>query len=171
MKYLRRGLLSALFALAVLLLATPSFAQQARSPGSIGIGLGASTVPAGLSMKTMAGGNFAIQGVVGAWRGHGRDWRYGADSLGVGVDFLYEMPPIASGRIVSLGWNYGLGAGVGLGDWGGAVIGGTGVLGLEFNFVPAPIDFVIEYRPGIYIGNSNFDLEFIDATGHIRFWF
>lgn len=149
---------------------TSSSAFAQRAPNGFGIGIGAGTIAGGLSIKTGSGG-FHFQGVIGPWRGHGPKWRYGADSIGVSGDFLYEQPALASGSVLSLGWNYGIGAGVGVGDWRGAIIGVTGVVGLEFNFVPAPIDVVIEYRPGIYIGNDALALEFVDFTPHVRFWF
>ncbi len=161
--------LAFVFALSLISLSSPADAQAQRPPGSVGIGIGSATGAAGVSLKTGMG-SFTFQGVAGTWRGHGVDWGFRGDTLGLAADFLYEMPTIASGQVVALGWNYGLGAGVGIGDV-GAAIGGTGVIGLEFNFQPAPIDFVVEYRPGIYIGNDDLDLEFVDFTGHLRFWF
>lgn len=161
--------LAFVFTLSLISLSASSEAEAQRLPGSFGIGIGTATGAAGVSFKTGMG-SFTFQGVAGTWRGQGLDWGFDGDALGLAADFLYEMPTIASGQIVALGWNYGLGAGVGVGD-GGAAIGGTGVLGLEFNFVPAPIDFVVEYRPGLYISDDDLDLEFIDFTGHLRFWF
>jgi hypothetical protein len=156
----------------LLLSSTTSFAQASRSSNSFGIGLGAATGASGLSFKTSTSSGFSFQGVVGTWRGWGGDWHFRADSIAVAGDFLYEMPPLASGSVLSLGWNYGLGLGLGLSDNGFAIIGGTGVLGLEFNFKPAPIDFVVEYRPGLYIGGGDdFDIDPVNATGHLRFWF
>ncbi|QDG50737.1 hypothetical protein FIV42_08340 [Persicimonas caeni] len=151
------------------LVSSSAFAQ--RAPNGFGIGIGAATVAGGLSIKTGTASGFTFQGVVGPWRGYGPEWRYGADSIAVAGDFLYEQAPLASGGLLSLGWNYGVGVGAGFGDWGGAVVGVTGVLGLEFNFVPAPIDVVLEYRPGLYIGENDFDIAFWDVTPHIRLWF
>ncbi len=157
--------------LTALFFATPAFAQRARSSNSFGLGIGAATIAAGLSFKTQTSRGFAFQGVVGTWRGHGRHWRFGGNSLGLGADFLYEMPSFARGRIVSVAWNYGLGVGVGLDNWDGALLGGTGVLGLEFDFVAAPFDFVLEYRPGLYFTDGFLGVEPIDATAHLRIWF
>jgi hypothetical protein len=162
---------AALIFVGALLASSSAFAQKSRSGGALGIGIGAATIPAGVSFKTATESGVSFQGVIGAWRGHGKDWRFGADSIGVAGDLLYEMPAIASGDVLSLAWNYGLGAGVGIGDFGGAIIGVTGVVGLEFNFVAAPIDVVLEYRPGLYIGDGVLDPEFVDFTPHIRFWF
>jgi hypothetical protein len=170
MKELAGRVIIAVFLVGMSLLGAPSIAQADRPPGDFGIGLGAATVPSGISFKTYTGKTVALQGVVGSWRGHGEDWRVGVDSFGVGLDLLYEMPSLAELQLLELGWNYGVGAGAGVDDDGEAVLGGTGVLGLEFNFNPAPIDFVIEYRPGLYI-DDGLQFEFADATGHLRWWF
>jgi hypothetical protein len=169
MKYLLKSLTIACVLGVLMFASSTSFAQ--RAPSGFGIGVGAATVASGLSIKTSTGSGYSFQGVIGTWRGWGRHWRFGGDSLAVAGDFLIEMPALASGQIVSLGWNYGLGAGVGLSPRGTAIIGGSGVLGLEFNFVPAPIDLVIEYRPGLYIGDNYGGIALLDATAHLRFWF
>lgn len=162
--------LAFVFALSLISLSSPSDAEAQRPPGSFGIGIGTATGAYGLSLKSGSAQPYTLQGVIGGWRGQGLDYRFNDDALGLAADFLYAMPTIASGGPLELGWNYGLGAGVGIGD-GGAAIGGTGVIGLEFNIVPAPIDFVVEYRPGLYLSDNDIDLEFIDFTGHLRFWF
>jgi hypothetical protein len=160
--------------LASVIFAAPAMAQASRSSNSLGVGIGTATVPFGLSLKTQIGGGLAVQVVAGVWRGYGDHWHIDDEELGVGADILVEQPSIVSGRLLALGWNYGAGAGVGFGGW-GTVIGVSGVLGLEFNFVAAPFDFVVEYRPGIYLGSgfgdSDIDLALVDFTGHLRFWF
>lgn len=174
MRMQMKGWLLAVVLLGAFLFATPAQAQASRDPGSLGVGVGAGTVVAGLSLKKPLGGSTAVQGVVGTFRGYGRHYGFYSDAFGLSADFLVEQPALVTGRVLSLGWNYGAGAGIGLGN-GTTILGVTGVLGLEFNFVPAPIDFVLEYRPGLYIGagygDSDVGLSLIDFTGHIRVWF
>lgn len=171
MNYTSLAKLTVAAACALLLSLASSSAFAQRAPNGFGIGIGAATVAGGLSIKTGSTSGFTFQGVVGPWRGYGNDWRWGADSIALAGDFLYEQPRLASGGLLSLGWNYGVGAGVGIGDWGGGVVGVTGVLGLEFNFVPVPIDVVLEYRPGLYVGENDFDVALWDVTPHLRIWF
>lgn len=174
MKLPVRMILLAVVLMGTFVFAAPAQAQAARDGSRLGVGIGAGAVVAGLSLKKPLGGALAVQGVIGTWRGYGRHWYIGGDAFGVAADILVEQAPLASGQVVSLGWNYGAGAGVGFGD-SSTLLGLTGVLGLEFNFMPAPIDFVLEYRPGLYIGagygDSDLGLSFIDFTGHLRFWF
>lgn len=172
MKLKMFGILAVL--LAATLFATPAMAQSSSDSSKFGIGLGAGTVAAGLSFKTLMSESTAFQATVGSWRGYGRHWHFSTSAFALGADFLMEQPPIFNNEVVEIGWNLGLGAGVGLiSD--ATVFGATGIAGLEFNFVPAPIDFVVEYRPGLYVGagygDANLSLSFIDFTGHIRVWF
>lgn len=164
----------AVIALAMLLFTTQAMAQASRDPSKIGVGLGAATVPAGISVKKNLGESVAAQGVVGAWRGYGRHYGIYSSAFGLGADLLMEQGPLGGGDLLSLGWNVGAGAGVGIAS-GGVIFGVTGVLGLEFNFVSAPFDIVAEYRPGLYLGAGYGDADigwsFIDFTGHVRFWF
>ncbi len=143
-----------------LALTAPAQAKDIRS-SSFGIGLGSGTVTNGLSGKFFMGKN-ALQVTLG-----GNDFKFGA--LHVGADYLWEMPALANGSVVEVAWNAGLGAGV--------VIGGddlfvavSGVLGLEFNFKPLPIDLVLEYRPSLsVIPKVGFGYD--GFTGHIRWYF
>ncbi len=105
----------------------------------------------------------AVQGVVGAYGG----WEGGG--LGLNADYLIERPPIASGEVIDLAWNFGAGAGVGIHD-NSAAVAVSGVLGLEFAFVPAPIDLVIEYRPTLGVV-PGIGVDLINATGHLRWFF
>ncbi len=139
-------------------------AESIRSGGMFGIGLGGGTGTSGLSMKYWMSSSHALQGVIGIWglgRGEGT-------VLALSGDYLFELPSLTKGSIIDLGWNIGLGPFLGIGDatW----IGVSGVLGLEFNFVPVPIDITIEYRPGLLVlPDVNADL--IAFTGHIRYFF
>ena len=85
-------------------------------------------------------------------------------------DGLYEMPILASTAVVDLGWNLGVGAGLGLADGGGFGLAASGVLGLELNFVPIPLDLVLEYRPELGIV-PDVDIDVVGFSGHIRWYF
>jgi hypothetical protein len=173
---MKRALTLAVF-LAALLVGGQAFAQTPNEAG-FGVGIGSSNMASGLSLKS-AQGSTAMQFVVGAWRGGWwgggrvgpyRDYDAYYGGLGASFDFLYEQPNIASTEPFNLGWNAGLGAGVGIdpdGFWG---LGGNGVVGLEFNFNPIPVDLTFEYRPGIYIYDDGFGIDFIDFGAHLRFW-
>lgn len=169
------GWIVALGCLAALLtFALPQSTQAQDLPGGFGIGLGSGTGAGGVSLKTPLGGNSSLQGVVGTWYGWTGDWREPGDTLAVSADYLLEMPTIASAEPFDIGWNYGLGGGVGIGDLGGIGLGGAGVLGLNIDFSPAalPLDVALEWRPGLYLTNDdNFDVEPVHFTGHVRLWF
>ncbi len=151
------------FALTLTLAATQASAEV-RSSGNFGIGLGGGTGASGVSMKYFMADAHAVQGVVGVW-GLGRD--YGT-VIGLSLDYLWEGPSLARGSVIDLGWAIGLGGFGGFGDafW----LGASGVLGLEFNFVPVPIDIVLEYRPGLLILND-LKADLINFGGHIRYYF
>jgi hypothetical protein len=129
-----------------------------------GIGLGGGTSASGVSMKYWMSSSHALQGVVGIWglgRGHGT-------VIGFSGDYLYELPSLTRNSVIDLGWNIGFGPFLGVGDktW----LGVSGVLGLEFNFVPVPIDITIEYRPGLQV-IPDVGADLIAFTGHIRYFF
>ncbi len=139
---------------------TASAGTPIQSGGNFGLGLGGGTHVSGLSGKYFFGNDLAGQAVVGWW-GAGRD----GGGLGVSGDLLFEMKPLVSTDPVDIAWNIGPGVNVGVGDatW----LGVNGVLGLEFNFKPVPIDLVLEYRPGLQvIQDLNPDL--IGFGAHIR---
>ena len=165
---LPRALVVALAAAVPLALcAAPTNAQATskfRSAGHWGIGLGSSTAGQGVSLKYFVS-DVALQGTVGSWGGYD-----GVGGIRVGVDGLYEMPIVASTPVVDLGWNLGVGAGVGLADGGGFGLAASGVLGLELNFVPIPLDVVLEYRPGVGIV-PDVDIDVVGFSGHIRWYF
>lgn len=143
-------------------LSVPGVAAASPPGGPFGIGLGGGTGPSGLSMKYHTGGT-ALQGVIG-WGGVGDDGGY----LAVSADFLLEQPEFAGGQGLSLAWNYGLGANVGVGD--ALALGVSAIAGLEFNIQPVPIDIVLEIRPGISL-LPGFDVSLLNGGGHIRYYF
>lgn len=132
--------------LASALFATPALAgTPIQSNGNLGLGLGAGTHVSGLSGKYFISSDFAGQLVVGWW-GLGR----GEGGIGLSGDLLWEQRPLLSVDALDLAWN--IGPGVNLVSGGGGFgLGVNGVLGLEFDFKPVPVDLVVEYRPGISV--------------------
>lgn len=156
-----RPLLAAVLGLT---LSTTAAAAPHRAGGYTGIGLGGGTSTSGISAKHFLNDRNAVQGVVGAWGG----W---SGTLGLSGDYLYEMPPLATGEALTVAWNVGPGVGLGLIPQTDQVaLAGNAVVGLELAVVPFPMDVVLEYRPTVQvIPNVAFDP--IAFTGHIRFFF
>ena len=153
--------------IAALTVVTASETAHADKPGTFGIGIGGGTISTGLSLKYYTGSSFALQGNVGLL-GSGRD-RFAGQGIAVSVDGLLEQSSLYRNQYFSLDWNFGLGGGVGvLSDT--LILAAAGVIGLEFNFIPIPIDFVVEYRPTLQILND-VNLDPIDFSGHVRFYF
>ncbi len=137
---------------------------------TFGIGIGGGLAVTGLSGKYMLREDLALQGVVGVLD-VGRD----DDSIGFSIDFLKEMPDLFSEDGVALAWNAGVGGLLGIyeddfGNDAGVKAGVSGIIGLEFVIDPIPLDLVLEYRPSIILVPRT-DIEFIDFSAHIRFWF
>ncbi len=160
-----KNILTSVFALA--LIAGWSSSALADKPGSFGIGIGAGTISSGLSLKYYSSPSFALQANVGTYGTAGD--RSNFDGLAFSVDGLLEQNALFKNDVVSIDWNLGLGAGLGLynDDLGLAV---AGVVGVEFNFVPVPIDFVVEYRPTLLL-SPDVHLEPVDFSGHLRVYF
>lgn len=159
------------------LLAEPALAaNQVRANGNFGIGLGGGTFATGVSMKYFLDAPLAVQGTVGWWRGRywcsSRNNCYGGgDSLAVNADLLWEMPAFAGNDAVKVAWMLGGGVGVGLDDFDNDFgLGASFVIGIELNIDPAPLDIVLEYRPGIYFLPA-VDIDPVNFTGHIRYYF
>ncbi|MFC1611829.1 hypothetical protein ACFL6C_12775 [Myxococcota bacterium] len=165
----------------VLIISMPAVAWSAnavRSAGNFGIGLGAGTFATGISMKYFLQQSLSIQGNVGWWRGtfhrFGK-YRYyyggGDNSLALSADLLFEQPSFAGNQAVKVAWEIGGGIGLGLEELGNDVgLGATFVIGIEINIDAAPVDVVLEYRPGFYV-LPRFALDLINITGHIRYYF
>ena len=136
-----------------------------------GIGLGMGTGASGVSGKLMAGPG-AFQGVVGVWgsgNGEGRYVRF--DGIALSLDYLFEMPTLASSQYFNIDWDFGLGGGVGVSTNGGTPgVAAAGIAGLEFNFTRAPIDVALEYRPTVGF-LPGFGIGLVGFTAHVRLWF
>lgn len=161
-----------LLALAALLSSSPALAlDPPRGGATFGLGVGGGTGISGLSGKYWLGEHNAFQGIVGTY-GSGRYKDYAGNTyytgLGIGLDYLYEMPSLVETEPVIIGWNLGFGASVGLAD--NTFVGAAGVLGLEADFQPVPIDLVLEYRPGLLL-YPGVGADLWNFTGQLRFYF
>lgn len=144
-----------------------------REANHWGIGFGGGNGPSGLSFKYFLGDDMAIQVVAGGYGWGENGWTdnddFGGAGLGVQADFLFELPTIVmAGDVMELGWSIGPGVWFGAGPdfW----LGVSGTLGLEFNFIPAPIDLVLEYKPSFkFVDTLGFNP--ISFAGHVRVYF
>lgn len=183
---MKRWLVVAACAVLLLFVGSPSaFAgMPIKQGGNFGIGLGVGTTAAPISLKYFLDSSMSIQGNIGWWRGslygcgrggyyRDRDYYcrgyYRDDAFGVGADLLFEGGPLAGNSNVTLDWEIGGGAGVGVGN---RVVGFAGafVVGLQLNIHAVPLDIVLEYRPSIYF-TPGFGINWIDFTPHIRYYF
>lgn len=180
----RQAMIVTLCALSALVVQTgEAYAKGGvRSPGNLGLGIGAGTLATGLSIKYMQG-DTALQGNVGFNVGNRSQFD---DWLSLGFDYLFEQPSLTGGGDIELAWNIGPGVSLAVTDdtdyW---ILGVSGVAGLEFLFNSIPLDFVIEYRPSIYVfdddyryygwgyrrGDSNIRLDIVNFGAHLRFYF
>jgi hypothetical protein len=149
-----------------------------RKPGRFGLGLGLTTLSTGVSAKYVVDRVGALQfglgslGCCGA-RHRWDDW----GGVGIGVDYLFEMPTIAiAGHAFELAWNFGPGIGLGFdshshyyGD-DDVALAASFVLGLEFDFIPIPLDLVLEWRPNFLLV-PDLDVDPLDFTAHVRGYF
>jgi len=163
------------FAALVLLAPSPAAANFGTPRQGFGIGIGMGTGASGLSGKFMMGPG-AIQAVVGFWGGdgggdHSGPGRPHLDGVALSVDYLFEMPTLAKSEYFNLDWCFGLGGGVGVSTGGGTPgVAVAGIAGLEFNFIKAPLDVAIEYRPSVGILPGPY-IALIGFTAHVRLWF
>jgi len=149
-------------------------ADPIRGAGHWGIGFGGGLWVSGISAKYFFSKGVAIQGVLGGfgWNRCYRAYCYGY-GFGVDADLLFELPTIArAGDVMDLNWS--AGPGVLLGIANPVAVGVNGEIGLEFDFIPVPIDIVVEYKPALMFGNGVPHGVWFDATGfgsHIRIYF
>jgi hypothetical protein len=146
--------------------ASDARADEIRSAGNFGLGLGVSTFAAPLSGKYFLGDEHALQFNAGFFQD---DLDFEGKGLGLGLDYLYEMPPIAEGDKLEFAWSLGFGPALGIIDEHTA-IAAVGVVGLEFNIKPVPMDVVLEYRPHLLL-NPDTDLDLTEFGGHVRYYF
>jgi hypothetical protein len=164
-----------LAALALTALA-PSRARAWTQPREgFGLGIGSGTGATGISGKGMIPGG-ALQGVIGWW-GHTDSngpgpAQYGhLDGIALSLDYLFEMPHLATTQFFNLDWSFGIGGGVGVSTSGGTPgVAVAGVAGLEFNFTRIPFDLTVEYRPAVGL-LPGVGIGLIGFTAHLRVWF
>ena len=140
-----------------------------------GLGIGSGTGATGISGTVMAGPG-AFQGVAGFW-GHGDSSGPGPgqyksiDGVALSLDYLFEMPSLATTQYFNLDWSFGLGGGVGVATSGGSPgVAVAGIAGLEFNFTKVPFDITIEYRPAVGL-LPDVGIGLVGFTAHLRVWF
>jgi hypothetical protein len=181
---MKRWLVAFVFFAAMVCGSQSAFAgMPIKQAGNFGIGLGVGTTAAPISGKYFLDSTLSIQGNVGWWRGwwggcgryNRRNNRYDycggytRDALGLGADLLYEGGTLAGNESVTLDWEIGGGAGIGVGNrtFG---LAAAFVAGLQLNIHALPIDLVLEYRPGLYLV-PYFAFSWFDFTGHVRYYF
>ncbi len=123
--------------------------------GNLGVGIVVGE-PTGLSMKVWHSKKMAIDGAVAWSLGNNGD-------IQMHADYLWHNFNTFSNRNLPL--YYGLGGSARLGD--DTKIGGRAVMGVNYLFKSAPVDFFFELAPVFYvIPSSNFDI-----TGGLGFRF
>ena len=152
-----------------LTLALTLAAAPAHAGRTVGVGLGSSTLSSGVSVKWQAKGGGGMQLVAGAY-GNGLYYDgYGyTNSIGVSLDGLRDMGQIGNLGPIGVGWSLGGGGGIGVG--GTLAVAAAGVAGLNFELEPVPLEFSIEYRPTLSILPGVYP-DFVNASGHLRWWF
>jgi hypothetical protein len=154
----------------------PAEARDVRTPGHFGLGIGSGTISNGLSAKYFMSKQHALQFNLGSYGGAGFNNRWKRiDGLGFGADYLFEMPAITRvGQAFELAWNLGAGIGLGFRDrddkYDGLAVAVAFIAGLEFNFIPAPFDLVLEWRPSILVAPA-VGIGVLDFTAQLRFYF
>lgn len=175
---------SCVLALCTLVGSTAFAGMPIKQGGNFGVGLGVGTTAAPISLKYFLDSSTSLQGNVGWFHGPiygcGRYYRnryrdyygcgvYRTDALGLSADFLLEGGPLVGNQDVSLDWEVGGGAGIGLGNTAFALAGAF-VAGLQLNIHAVPIDLVVEYRPKVFFVPF-FEIFWLEFSGHIRYYF
>ncbi len=161
----------------LLFVSSPAFALagpgEFREAGRFGLGVGAGTSTAGVSMKYFFNSGLALQGVVGAGYGS-RSYNPGPgggwdSSIAASADLLFEMPAFYETDGVNLAWS----VGPGLGAWFDddyAALAVAGAIGFEVNITAVPMDVVVEYRPRILIV-PDVAADWWNLGAHVRYIF
>lgn len=147
-----------------------AFDAVPREPGKLGLGIGGGTRTSGLSAKYTVDTAFSVQGVVGVDPAR---WGNRGGTLAVSADALVEMPALYQNDDIEIAWAIGAGPYLAVGDdfW----LGASGVLGIEFNIQPIPLEFTLEYRPTLELigprGDNASGFYPFGFGGHLRWWF
>lgn len=150
---------------AATLVSTAARADQVRESGNFGVGLGVSTFAAPLSGKYFLSSEHALQMNAGFFQD---DFDFDGGGLGLGADYLFELPALA-GNEVELAWAAGGGLALGVAE-STTALAVVGVIGLELNINAVPLDIVLEYRPHLLL-TPDVDFDAVEAGGHVRYYF
>ena len=131
------------------LTASPALALPPRlsEPGGLGVGLGIGALSYGVSGKYYLEQGRAIQANFGPYFIDERV-RYG-DIWALGADYIFEIATLSSTRKIDLIWALGPGLAAGVSGKGAWIIDVNACAGAVFQFHELPLDFALEYRPGI----------------------
>ena len=159
----RQAMLIVTMLFAVALVSAPGDAN-ARPPklsekGHRGMGVGIGALGYGYSSKFYLQDGRALQGNLGPFFA-GDTSRYGR-VWSVGADYIFEMGPISSTREIDMIWALGPGLAGGVSNRGTWVADLNLCAGVIFQFHELPLDFAIEYRPGVRFKTRGF----LDSPG------
>lgn len=165
MRSSRSSVLPGIITAAVLTLAAFSpldaFARPPRlsEKGHAGAGVGIGALSYGLSAKYYLQDGRALQANLGPFFAddttrYGRVWSLGAD-------YIFEMTPLSSTREIDLIWALGPGLAAGVSSRGAWVVDLNLCAGVIFQFHELPLDFALEYRPGVRFKTRGF----LDSPG------
>lgn len=135
--------------------------EHVREAGNIGVGIGATTLGLGVSGKYFINDANALQGLVGL--------RDGGMALFISGDYLYNFKPLRRDHAVTVGWYAGFGGSVSLGST-DFVLGGSGIVGADFDIDVVPLDIYAEYRPLLILAPVG-DLDPASFGGGVRYYF
>jgi|GEM_PF-2084489 hypothetical protein len=150
--------------LSVIALASAPETAWARPPklsekGHMGMGVGIGALGYGYSSKFYLQDGRALQGNLGPFFA-GDTSRYGR-VWSVGADYIFEMAPISSTREIDMIWALGPGIAGGVSNRGTWVADLNLCAGVILQFHELPLDFAIEYRPGVRFKTRGF----LDSPG------
>lgn len=175
----RQAFVGALVVALFVTFGTPTHASAQQKEWAVGLGF--SSIAAGVSAKHYLSDSFALEGVVGGWQPYGGHPDAAEPGLGDGVAIdlgvLHEMPALAEQKGFVMNWHYGAAGTIGIADDAGSgrIVGGMGNVGLQFALKQFPIEFAVQYRPGLYLYEygavDDIELDFIDFGAHLRFRF
>jgi hypothetical protein len=156
---------SGLALVAAVLFAMPASASSPMAAGALGLGLGSGTWASPLSARYNLTKTTAVQANVGSYGAYGTTSTLG---LALSADYIAMRNVAKRTSVVTIGWNLGVGAG--LGAFSNVThVRIAGVAGLEFNFNNLPVDIVLEFRPNAAI-LPIVDLHIVLLTGHVRYY-
>ncbi len=154
---------------ALMLVSAPALAGAPPKGGPFGLGIGGGYLVNGVSAKYYLSERLAVQGVVGSW---------GFNTIALGGSVLFPQPNLYESPDFLVAWNFGAGGGVGLAGSSTLFIV-NGVAGIELEVVELPLEFVLEWRPGVATANwrnnggttNGVGLVLWNAGLHIRYFF